>query len=372
MKGWIGLNKSLSALKFIKNNKKRTTVLVVSISFFIMMLYSVSYLLGGCYEPFYKLCIEQNEKVQTISFLENVSQEEIDELVNKLKELDNVEYAFSSDIMSTTLRATVGQYGFVSPYTNTENIQKYLDYKGFNIIEGRIPKNPFELIFSQKLLKNAGYKVGDTVGSANFKIVGVFDGDDYYCLGYADGDNSNGTCIVIFSDGKDVDYQKVMTSLGCNKKINVDDYVSGKKSYQKDVVNAIEPSEKLITIASSIVLFICLIVVLSMYIKDRNQEWCLYRSIGFSSKDIFMLANRELLITFITSIILGTILSILSVLIIYLLMINPNGLISTAFMPDVIIQSGIIIFLLYALCQIPIFFNLGKIKTIDAIEDDEF
>ena len=366
------MNNGLSALKFIKNNRRRTSVLVISIGLFIMMLYSINYLLGGCCEPFKRVLVEQTEKVQVISCEDEATDEELNALVEKLNKLDNVEYAFASDRMSTSIKATIGEWGFSVPYTTKENIQKYLDYNNFKITKGRIPENPFELIFSEKLMKNAGYKVGDIVGSANFKIVGVYDSDEYFCLGFADGDNNNGKCITILSDGKGVDYQKVVKDLGYAKSVYIRDNVSGKKDLQKDVLNDIAGSKTLITLTCAVVLCICLLVVICMYIKDRYQEWCLYRSIGFTTKEIFLLANRELLITFIISIALGLVASLLSVGVMYLLLIGPKGLVSTSFMPDVIGECIVFVLLIYALCQIPISMALNKIKTIDAIEDDEF
>lgn len=368
----IKLTKSLSALKYIKNNKRRTAVLVVSIGFFIMMMYSIGYILSGNNTPFKKLLIDQTQRVQMISIKDDADENELSEIARKLNELDYVTYAFSTEIVNSNINATVGNMSFTTPYTTTENIQRYLDYNNFRIIKGRIPQAPFEVIFSKKLLKNANAKVGDTIGSAYFKIVGEFDGDDYFSLGYSDGKNSNGPGLCILSQGKNVDYSKVLKDLGFEKDVYCADNIDGVNSYKKEIEDPLKISSNIIFIASTAVLSICLIVVISMYIRDRHQEWCLYRSIGFTSKDIFLLANRELLITFGLSIVLGAVLSACAVWIVYLLIIWPKGLCATAFMPNLILESATLVILIYALSQIPIFFALNRIKTIDAIEDDEF
>lgn len=366
------MNNNLSALKYIKNNKRRTAVLVVSIGFFIMMIYSIGYILAGNNIPIKQLLVNQTERVQMVCFRDEIEKDNIDDLVSKLNSQNNVSYAFATDIVNSRLFATVGNMSFPTPYTTTENIQKYLDYNGFRITEGRLPDKPFEVIFSQKLMKNSKVKVGDTIGSAHFKIVGEFNGDDYFSLGFSDGNNSNGPGICILSDGKNVDYTKLVNDFGYQKELYVSDNVDGMASYKKDVTDPMEISSNIISFVSTAVLCICLIVVISMYIKDRHQEWCVYRSIGYTSKDIFYLANRELLFTFSISIIVGAVLSVVSVSIIYLTIISPKGLCSTEIMPDLMLQSGVLVLLIYALSQIPIFFSLNRIKTIDAIEDDEF
>ena len=49
---------TLSAMPYIKGNKKRIRALVISLSMFVVLSYLVSYVLACCQEPFMQACSE--------------------------------------------------------------------------------------------------------------------------------------------------------------------------------------------------------------------------------------------------------------------------------------------------------------------------
>lgn len=112
-----------------------------------------------------------------------------------------------------------------------------------------------------------------------------------------------------------------------------------------------------------------LLLVYQLHIKDRYEEWCLYRSLGYSAKSIFVLALKE----FILCLLIGFVFALLCIGIIFIFggaIMDNKGIPYRLCLPDAILQlSGILVFL-SALLQIPVLKVLRTIKTVDAIEDD--
>ena len=64
------MNKARSKLSpwpYIRNNRVRTTALIVSLSVFILMMYVVNYVIGGMDEPFYAGDVAPYERLQIVS-----------------------------------------------------------------------------------------------------------------------------------------------------------------------------------------------------------------------------------------------------------------------------------------------------------------
>ena len=57
----------LSPWPYIRNNRVRTTVLIISLSVFMLMIYTVNYVIGGIGEPFYQSDVAPFDRQQIIS-----------------------------------------------------------------------------------------------------------------------------------------------------------------------------------------------------------------------------------------------------------------------------------------------------------------
>ena len=111
-----------------------------------------------------------------------------------------------------------------------------------------------------------------------------------------------------------------------------------------------------------------MLVVLSIHIRDRHEEWCLFNSIGFSSFDIYILAVKEILICFGAAILLGGILSALAVTGLNTFMIDPMGLYVHIIRPGDAQKVILMLIAIFGLCQIPLFLQIRTINTVDQIE----
>ena len=111
-----------------------------------------------------------------------------------------------------------------------------------------------------------------------------------------------------------------------------------------------------------------MLVVLSMHIRDRHDEWCLMSSIGFSTSDVFVMAIKEMLICFLSAVAIGAIISTITVVILNAVMVEPLGLtVNSIRFQDMGIIS-VAILGIYGLCQIPLILAMRRIQTVDEIE----
>lgn len=359
----------LSALFYIKNNKKRVSVLVVSLGLFITMIYGVSFLFSATYASFGNILMESTEKSQTLISQENVTEKQLSDACEKIKTLENVDDAFSMACGDAYVNAIIGKYNFATPLTTKQNVVKYMDYMGAELIEGRLPENKGEIIYDQKYLKNCGYELNQQINE-NFKLVGVVKSDYYFCCGINPVDYNNS--ITILSKGKNIDFNKILSDMDIGFEFEVNDNIEGQKIYQRYIVDSFAPSTSVISVVSTLILMLCLIIVINMYVRDRHEEWCLYHSIGFSAQKIYLSALREFLLIFLFAIIFAVAITSILMFALDVALIKSQGLMSTAFMPEKMYEIFEILVLLFGIFQIPIFHAMRKIKTIDAIEDDTF
>lgn len=359
----------LSALFYIKNNKKRISVLVVSIGLFITMLYGTGFLFSVTYASFGNIMIEKQQKCQMLLAQEKVTENQLLDACEKIKTLPNVDDAFSVLCGNAYINSIIGEYGFENPLTTKENIVKYMDYMGAELVAGKIPENKGEIIYDEKYRKNLGLKLNQQL-SEEFKLVGLVKSDYYFCCGINPYDYESS--ITILSDGKDVDYNKILSDMDIGFKFKVIDHVTGKKDYNHAVVEAFEPSTNVLTVVSTLILILCLIIVINMYIRDRHEEWCLYHSIGFSTQNIYLCALKEFLLIFLFAICFSIVTTLIVMFSLDVLLVKSKGLLAYYFMSDKIYQIFSILVLLFGIFQIPIFHAMRKIRTIDAMEDDTF
>ena len=64
---------------------------------------------------------------------------------------------------------------------NPEDVSRLLDYKGAELVSGRLPENPGEIVVDDKLWKNMGEKVLQNM-SDRYSIVGHIESEYYLAL----------------------------------------------------------------------------------------------------------------------------------------------------------------------------------------------
>ncbi len=387
------MQQKISAIKYIKNNKRRVAVLIISLSLSFVITYLTQFLLSASVETFKPIMLENTQKIQYMNLagssigvdIDNPKEDEImieykqkvSEIVEKLKGQQGIEHAFYTQIVYSNVTPPIGGFTIEIPLVEKEEIMSFIKHMDAKIIEGRLPENEGEIVLDEASIKNNGYKLGDYFREDRYlkvyKIVGILDCDNYFGCGIPSEKNEQSSMIVTLSDGSIKDMSKVLQNLGVNVREtydNIIDYKQGEKFLQEDVISSIDNATKYVYLGIMILLFISLFIVYVTYLRDRHNEWCLYCSIGYSRKTIYLSIMRELLFTFVTAIIIGSLIILVSVVGLDNIMIQPMGLRCAYFYPKTVFEIICSYVLLFGILQIPIRYALFKIRTVDAMEDD--
>lgn len=390
MKEVENMPQKLSAITYIKNNKRRVAVLIGSLSLCVVLFYVSQFVLASTTETFGSILVENTEKIQYIQLpgyafgldFEALGEEKFSyqyqqkhlELKEELKKVRGVKQVYFSQVNYIEILGAVGQYYLELPMVPEENVDELIEHFNATLVEGNLPKQDNEIVLDEKSMKNGGYKIGDALRDyPKTKIVGILNCDYYFGCGVISAKNATNERIIVLSDGSVSDVTKLLYDMGYEfdeEDAYIMDKKEGKKDLKKDIIDAISTSTNIIYLGIIFILSISLLVVYITYLRDRRNEWCLYCSIGYARKCIYFAVMRELLFTFLASVLIGGVLSAILVFILDYGMLRLLGLMCQYFYPENIFKILVVFALILGILQVPIRFELYKIKTIDAIDDD--
>lgn len=382
----------LSAMNYIKNNKRRTAVLIVSLCLCFVLTYLTMFLLSSTEETFRPILLENSKKIQYINFassslgidVNNLTIEEIlpireqkfRELAEKLEEHEGISEVYYAQILSEVVAPAIGQLSYEIPLVEAEDIPVILKHIDTRVIEGHMPENPGEVVLDRATMEHNDYVLGGYFDEKNyedsFQIVGVLDCDTYFGCGVATDEWDPGIMLMVLSEGIE-DLRPNLEKEGIKVRENYDfvlDYREEKEFFDTEIVGVIDNSTSAIYAGIMILLSISVLIVYTMYLRERHDEWCLYCSIGYSRKTIYLSILRELLFTFVSAVVIGAVIIVASELILDGVMIRPRGLKCRYFNPQALGEILSSYVLIFGILQIPVRYALYKVRTIDAIEDD--
>lgn len=364
----------LSALFYIKNNRKRVFTLTLCIALFSATLYITDFLFGTSEKTFRHLLVEQSEQLQIV--IPN-SRPEYEDFVTQLadeadcfKKETYVKDAVPVQVTNSYLKCILGQYSVNVYLAPREYMQRFCDWNGIKEYEGTLPEKAGELLVGENLARNNNFTIGEKINDYTITAIGTC--DNYTCFGVPTGKEQS--CgILIYSDGKDVDFKKVYQSFaGEVEPFRVLDYVTNKEEFEGEILETFDFSSDIITAAGLVILSICLVVLYVLYIRERKEEWCLYQSIGYSNLDIYLCALREMLCVFLSGICIAAGIAALVCTVLDWTTVKPLGLLADYIMPETIFHIFCVQVGMFGLCNLPVFAAIHKIKTVDAIESDEW
>ena len=382
----------LSAIKYIKNNKRRTSVLIVSLGLCFVLTYLTQFLLSSTEETFHSILLENTRKIQYVNLagsslgldVNNLSMEELlplydqkmREIAERLKTHEGIKEAYYTEVLWVMITPAIGNMSCEIPLVKKTELPVVLEHFGAELKEGKLPENPGEIVMDEATMKNNGYELDgylneNTYGKV-FKIVGVLDCDSYFGCGIPAEEISLSSMIMILSEGID-DMSAELEKEGIVVRDTYDsvvDYVNESQFFEEEILNIIGNSTSLIYIGIMVLLSIALIIVYTMYMRDRHDEWCLYCSIGYSRKTIYVSILRELLFTFGAALLFGGVIIVASEAFLDAVMIQPWGLKCRYFHPQTIGEILCSYVLIFGILQIPVRYALYRIRTIDSIDDD--
>lgn len=389
------MTQKLSAWNYIKNNKRRVLVLIVSLSLCFMAAYITRFMLGTAEVSFRKVFIDDYSKMQYVGLaassfgidVENTLPEEIgriydeenEKLAEKLRSEKGVQQVYYVPVIYSEIAAVVGNITVEVPLMEkTEDVETIMEHMGAKLVEGRLPEKPGEVVIDEASVKNNHYQIGGYFSEDNydkdFIVSGIVSCDSYFGAGLArEGYDSAFICIL--SDGSIYDMTEILERNGLKVRDNYDtvlDRKMGEKWIKEDVTDLITSSTTFIFTVVLVLLSLALFIVYTMYLRDRHGEWCLYCSIGYSRGSIYFSIIRELLFSFITAILIGGVLIIFIGKILEMLIITSQGLFCRFWYPEVLAEILCAYTFLFGLLQIPVRFALYRIRTVDAMDDDMY
>ena len=373
----------LSPWPYLKNNRVRSTVLIISLAMFMVMIYTMNYIVGGTTEPFEQCDVAAMDRIRIISSGLNMKGEEYEtdeaylteawrratELGIDLESEEDVERVVPFAWQYTMLNSFIGQWG-VNCYLfqDAKDCETFLTHMGAKLVSGRMPEKPGEVLMEQRLIDNHrnDNNLLQNMGSS-YEVVGVVISDYYLAFGMAMPGENDVNLLAMVKKDSEVDLRPAVESRG----FKVSYYVDKAKAHDdliRGMGGSMDTVQTIFTGVSGALLLICVAVVMALHIMDRHNEWCLLNSIGFSTGEIYKMALLEILICIGIALVAGGILSYGCCFLMEKLMYNPIGITIKLSRPKAIPRILCVFAVLFGIAQIPLFSGMRKIQTIDAIE----
>lgn len=386
------MKNKLSALKYVRNNKKQVWVMIVALSLTFMTMYIINFVFMTTKESFHALFIEQPKKVacidlsldtmgvdQTLYASNQELNQKIDaarnEIMDKLTAHEGIYDVIYIQCLFAEYQGIVGNVGYDFPLLTKEQIPDYLNHMGAKLIEGRMPENSGEILVDEKVLKNKKMKIGgyfnESAYGKNFKVTGILESDCLTCVGTPQGYTNSGWFMVVLCDEENSNMTKVLQDIGIypTDYDTVYDSADWADMYQELVVEQLDAAMLAILLVVMVFLTISILVAYVSFMRNRVNKYCLYTSIGFARKDIYGMMMREISLIFGFSILIGAAATIVIMLLLGHFVLDNLGLIYKYFYPEHLLRILAAFLVTVGILQIPIIVTINNIKTIDRIEE---
>ena len=386
------MKSKLSALKFVRNNKKQVWVMVIALSLTFMTMYVVNFLLMTTQESFQTIFLVQ-PKYLTMFRLTNetagidITEEDTEEtaaekgenarnrIIEDLKKIDGIRNVYYTQSLYATYNAIVGQIGYNIPLLSQEEIPEYLDHMGAKLVEGRMPSGDGEMLVDEVILKNSKKSVGDWYEEKAFgqvfKIVGAVESDKMVCVGMPYGYTNTGWYFMVLCDEAHSDMTQMLKQIGIEVSENdaINDAPDWERAYEEVVEKQLTTAITAIMIVVTVFLAISILVAYVSFLRNRVNEYCLYMSIGFARQEVYGMIIREILLIFGGSICLGVVLTAGLEVALAKNILDPLGLCYRYFYWEQFCKIITAFTVIIGLLQIPISVTVNSIKTIDRMEE---
>jgi hypothetical protein len=388
----------LKAWYYLKNNKKRAAVLVVSFGLYFALLYGIRFFLNPMYYTDEVVYMENADRMQSVFInmagklpLDESLWEEgsnastrdqmlelnraINEFADELEKDDRIEHIIQCDTFGIPIQTLTGTTYYYTPMVKKEDVKLICDYMGAKLIKGTYPEKAGDIIMDEKMAKNRNVRVGDTLYDDSTRVCGIVSNSGYFAVGLEYDELMVKRYLFFFDQGTITDLKQFFQEIGweASEKMSSQIQIISDEVNSKILVDSfkaeVDQPLNVMVYAITIVMGVTLYFVYQLHVKDRYEEWCLYRSFGYSQREVFGLAFREYGICVMGS---GA-LALGFLLIIFYLggsMMESRGIVYRLWLPETFQQLSAIIIFLTGILQIPVFQAMQHLTTIDAIEDD--
>ena len=395
----------LSAWFYLKNNKKRAAILILSFGLYFVLLYGVQFFMHPIVHMYEAVAVKGAERMQ-IGYLNGLeklndvldlgmdmslweperaaTREELVAEINKgtavlkqkLEAEGTADHVFICNSYSIRVNSFAGSASYNAPMLTKEELTVLIDYLQLKVVEGRLPQNSGEMLMDANMAKNRGFEIGDKLFDEETTLVGIVEYETYVAAGI-DYENSEypDRTLYLLDDGTIPDMKAYFAKLGVEADISsqstvqiIADRVNMVKEVE-DTNNQVQNPLKVMTYSVAFVLGLTVFFVYRLHVQDRYSEWCLYRSLGYSQKEVYSLAFREFGICLGNSVLLAGAITAILCLVGGSIMCS-KGMLFKYFLPSVLLQIAGIGTLLVGVLQIPVVIAMQKVRTIDAMEEE--
>jgi len=384
------MKSNLSAFYYIKNNKKEVAIRLVSLTMAFLVIYIVAVLLFAIAEGT-KIFAEQSKHVVFMVFSEdtrgfdinkytdmneakNANEKSYKDIAEKLNDQEGIKKAYATKGILVSYRTQLGGLSMDIPLIDKDEIPNYIKETNTKLVEGDMPKNEGEVLLEKKILKNNGLKLGDYLYEdhrGGYKISGVVESEYFISVGIPS-ETFDGDFITCLIDDNVTDMNNILKKIGISPdedKDKVIDYKYAEKKYVEEINKTVDDVIVVMIYVIMVFISVALVVAYISFMRNRTSEYCLYASIGFSRREIYIMIMKEILIIFTFGIIIGALSSFVIIYIMQNTIMASNGTVICMMYPDVILKIVMSFIFVIGLLQMPILAILNKIKTIDMIED---
>ena len=382
------MKSNLSAWNYVKNNRKNVATMVVALALSFAAIYIVHMLLMTSVESFKPMALTQPKKMgffdlskatldkAAVPGAEHASaQEKLDALVQALQEADGIDSVLQRQVLQTNYRAVVGSLSMKVPMYEADEIPAFLTHVGAKLTDGRMPREEGEMLIDEVVLRNMKAKIGDwylpdAYGEV-FTIVGTVKSEGMYCTGIPKGGTNNGWYHVVLYDADHSDLKEVLKKYGIETgaEDKIDDAATNREFFERDCVDLIFNVVKAISAVVMFFLGVTMLIAYVSFLRNRMNEYCLYASIGYSRFEVYGLMMREMALLFLSGLVAGILAAIPICYVFRKAIIDPRGLVSPLWYPDMILEISILLLFIFGLMQVPLLLCIRGIKTIDMLED---
>lgn len=338
----------MSPAKFFIENKRKVTIIVITIILAVCAISLVSSLTGSLINSSKFIWIEPFEKYSLITPLQGEYFIK-DSVVERIDKIEGTKKTIYIDVDFTTISLPFGGNDNVPVYfMEKEDIEYVLAENRCKLIEGRLPdRNANEVILHWRIMSNKNLKIGDYIGSladkgevlaGKYKITGIIDGDAVLSFGgesYKEkqlkkiGEIKNKMAILIFPENG---------SSTLNKELELVDGTDAKcytyqqlKDKLEEQINGLNTTLLIIILVVVSVLSISVGALMYITYMQRTDEFGILYAIGYSKKYIIKKISKEIIYLNIFSWITGMILSFVFIFILNKTIYNPQGQVLTLF-----------------------------------------
>ncbi len=388
----------LKACCYLKNNKKRAAILVISFALYFALIYGVQFFMDpmfytdksiylGNAKLMQRCHINMAGKLPLNEELWNedsmaTDEEKIQELNRAIgdfaKELANderIDHVFQGFTYYIQIQTLTGPSHYNIPMITKDEAKLMCDYLGYRLIEGSYPTNPGDIVMDQNMARNQDLSVGDRLENSTNQVCGILSGDHYFAVGISFDEMIVKRNLFFLDQGTLPDLKQFFqekdweASEKESSQIQILSDSTHSRKLLEDMKKGYDQPLTIMVYAITVIMGVTLYFVYQLHVRDRYEEWCLYRSLGYSQREVFGLALREYGLCTLASGILALVLLIL-IFGIGGSMMSSKGIFYRLLLPETCKQIIAIIVLLTGILQIPVLRAMQHITTIDGIEDD--